>query len=131
MPDNGWQPCTRPNLWAFQLLSIQNRHAQRDGLQKNKNKKIKKKGHLLIRSEFGVSHRPRNAIISAIPQMLTFFFFFFWTPHLWVCRIFDQKVGTSPEKAGRMVTLSIGGINIVYEFNHNYWAIFYRPSSSD
>ena len=125
MPDNGWQPCTRPNLWAFQLLSIQNRHAQRGGLQKKK----KKKGHPLICSEFGVSHRPRNAIISAIPQVLTFFFF--WTPHLWVCRIFDQKVGTSPEKSGRMVTLSIGGINIVYEFNHNCWATIYRLSSSD
>ena len=38
-------------------------------------KKKKKKGHLLIRSEFGVIHRPRNAIITAaIPQVLTFFF---------------------------------------------------------
>ena len=102
MPDNGWQPCTRPNLWAFQLLSIHNRHAQRGGLQK-------KKGHLLIRSEFGVSHRPRNTIISAIAQVLTFFFL---RPPLWVCRIFDRKVGTSPEKAGRILTLSIGGISI-------------------
>ena len=67
MRDNGWQPCTRPNLWAFQLLSVQNRHAQRGGLQK-------KKGHLLIRSGFRVIHRPRNAKISAIPQVLTFFF---------------------------------------------------------
>ena len=39
-------------------------------------KKKKKGGQLLIRSEFGVIHRPRNAIISAIPQVLTFFFFF-------------------------------------------------------
>ena len=70
-----------------------------------------KKGHLLIRSGFGVVHRPKNAKISAITQVLSFFFFF-WRPPLWVCRIFDQKVGTSPEKAGRMVTLSIGGISI-------------------
>ena len=73
-------------------------------------KRKKKKGHLLIRSGFGVDHRPKNAKISAITQVLTFFFF--WRPPLWVCRIFDQKVGTSPEKAGRMVTLSIGGISI-------------------
>ena len=73
MPDNGWQPCTRPNLWAFQLLSIQYRHAQRGGLQK------KNKGHLLIRSGFAVIHRPKNAKISAITQVLTFSFFFLET----------------------------------------------------
>ena len=60
MADNGWQPCSRPKLWAFQLLSIQNRHAQTGGLQK------KKKGHHLIRSGFGVIHRPKNAKIPAI-----------------------------------------------------------------
>ena len=38
-------------------------------------KKKKKKGHLLIRSGFGVIHRPKNAKISAITQVLTFFFF--------------------------------------------------------
>ena len=69
-----------------------------------------KKGLISIRSGFGVIHRPKHAKISAITQVLTFFFFLETT--LWVCRIFDQKVGTSPEKAGRMVTLSIGGISI-------------------
>ena len=73
--------------------------------------KKKKKGHLLIHSGFGVIHRLKNAKISAITQVLTFFFFF-WRPPLRVCRVFDEKVGTSPEKAGRMVTLSIGGISI-------------------
>ena len=73
--------------------------------------KKKKKGHHLIRSGFGDIYRPKNAKISAITQVLTFFFFF-WRPLLRICRILDQKVGTSPEKAGRMVTLSIGGISI-------------------
>ena len=36
----------------------------------------KKKGHLLIRSGFGVIHRPKHAKISAITQVVTFFFFF-------------------------------------------------------
>ena len=56
---------------SFQLLSIQNRHAQWGGLQK------KKKGYLSIRSGFGVIHRPKNAKISAITHVLTFSFFFF------------------------------------------------------
>ena len=34
--------------------------------------KKKKKGHLLIRSGFGVIHRPKNAKISEITQVLTF-----------------------------------------------------------
>ena len=69
MPENGWQPCTRPNLWAFQLLAIPNRDAQRGGLQKKKKKKI---GHPLIRSGFGVIHRPKIAKISAITLVLFF-----------------------------------------------------------
>ena len=72
MPDNGWQPCARPYLWAFQLLSIQNWHARRGGLQNKK-----KKGLISIRSGFGAIHRPNSAKISAITQMLIFFFFFF------------------------------------------------------
>ena len=36
----------------------------------------KKKGLISIRSGFGVIHRPQNAKISAITQVLTFFFFF-------------------------------------------------------
>ena len=37
----------------------------------------KKKGHLSIRSGFAVIHRPKNAKVSAITQVLTLFFFFF------------------------------------------------------
>ena len=45
-------------------------------------KKKKKKGHHLIRSGFGDIHRPKNAKISAITQVLTFFFFsFFFGDH--------------------------------------------------
>ena len=35
-----------------------------------------KKGLILIRSGFGAIHRPNSAKISAITQVLTFFFFF-------------------------------------------------------
>ena len=42
--------------------------------------KKKKKGHHLIRSGFGVIHRPQNAKISAVTQVLTVFFFLETTP---------------------------------------------------
>ena len=37
-------------------------------------KKEKKKGHHMIRSGFGAIHRPNIAKVSAITQVLTFFF---------------------------------------------------------
>ena len=40
----------------------------------------KKKSHVLIRSGFGVIDRPKDAKISAITQVLTFFFFLEATP---------------------------------------------------
>ena len=99
------------NLAPGEIYGLFNYCQYKIGTPKGVVSKKKKKGHLLIRSGFGVIQRPKNAKISAITHVLTFFFFF-WRPPLWVCRIFDQKVGTSPEKAGRMVTLSIGGISI-------------------
>ena len=99
------------NRAAGQIYGLFNYCQYKIGMPKGVvSKKKKKKGHPVIRSGFGVIHRPKNAKISANTQVLTFFFFL-ETP-LWVCRIFDQKVGTSPEKAGRMVTLSTGGISI-------------------
>ena len=72
-------------------------------------KKKKKKGHHWIRSGFGGIHRPKNSCNHIGADL---FFFFFWRPPLWVCRILHQNVGRNPEGAGRMVTLSIDGINI-------------------
>ena len=51
------------------IVNTKSARLKKGGLQKIK------KGHYLMRSGFGVIHRPKNAQISAIAQVLTFFFF--------------------------------------------------------
>ena len=94
------------SLAPGQIYGLFNYCQYKIGTPKGVVSKKKKKGHHLMRSGFGVIHRPKNAQMSASADL---FFFFFGDHPFGFCRIFDQKVGTSPEKAGRMVTLSIGG----------------------
>ena len=58
----------------------------------------KKKGHLSIRSGFGVIHRPQHAKISAITQVLTFFFFFLETTPLGLPDFQSKKSGQALKK---------------------------------
>ena len=59
----------------------------------------KKKGLISIRSGFGAIHRPNSAKISAITQVLTFFFFFLETTPLGL-QDFRSKSRDKPGKGG-------------------------------
>ena len=60
------------NLAPGQIYGLFNYCQYKIGTPKGVVSKKKKKGHLLIRSGFGVIHRPKNAKISEITQVLTF-----------------------------------------------------------
>ena len=70
------------NLAPGQFYGLFNYCQYKIGTLKGVVSKKKIKGHLLIRSGFGVIHRPKHAKVSAITQVLTFsFFFFFFGDH--------------------------------------------------
>ena len=81
------------NLAPGQIYGLFNYCQNKIGTPKGVvSKKKKKKGHLQIRSGFGVVHRPKDAKISASTQVLPFLFLFFGDlPFFSKCLQFDPK----------------------------------------
>ena len=96
------------NLAPGQIYGLLSYCQHKIGTPKGVVSKKKKKGQLLTRSGFGVIHRPKSAKISAITQVLTFFFFFGDHPSFSKFLQFDPKMVVITV----ILSLSIGGISI-------------------